>query len=55
MYEAIELFQEEAVFPRVKIYFGEAPEFSLDVAVDLDTKTAIDALSLPCTPPTPSG
>jgi len=54
MDEATELFQEEeAVFPGVRIYFGELPELSLDVAVDLETETAIDLLALPCTPPTP--
>ena len=54
MEKAKELFQRsESVFPGVRIYFGEPPEWSVDVAVDLDTKTAIDALDLPCLPPTP--
>ena len=47
------LQSSQAVFPGVRIYFGEPPQWSVDVAVDLDTKTAIDALDLPCTPPTP--
>ena len=52
--KASELFQSsQAVFPGVSIYFGEPPQWAVDVAVDLDTKTAIDALSLPLTPPTP--
>lgn len=51
---AKELFEtEQAVFPGVRIYLGEPPQWSVDVAVDLGTKTAIDALELPCTPPTP--
>jgi len=49
-----ELFQSsQAVFPGVSIYFGEPPQWEVNVAVDLDTETAIDALDLPLTPPTP--